>query len=294
MHNDRIAMTLDEQKKVMLDILVCFANFCEKQGLQYFLDAGTLLGAVRHKGYIPWDDDIDVNMPRIDYDKFIALAKENNGYIGPHYRVEFPEETIYPFLKISDDRTILVEFPNRYPMEVAVYMDVFPKDGIKDKSLRSRSLCKTSELLRLAIWFNKFSIYAWKEKGNALQKVIAWLGRKLIKDPNVPVRWQDRLIHKNQKKHPLETCEYVTTLTNGEFFRIAPKSCFDDYVMMGFEGIPFRCPVGYDTYLRCLYSDTYMQLPSEEKRVKHHNTFASFVSPKARMQILGEKEETSL
>ncbi len=291
MSSERIPMTLPEQKKVILEILRCFADFCEKHGLQYFLDAGTLLGAVRHKGYIPWDDDIDVCMPRVDHDKFVALVKENDGYIGPHFRVEFPEETVYPFLKISDDRTILVEFPDRYPMEVGVYMDVFVKDGIKDGSLRSRCLCKVSELLGLMQWFNKFSIYAWKDKGNSLQKVIAWLGRKLIKDPNAPIRWQDWLIHKNQKKHPVQTCQYVTTLTNGEFCKIAPKACFDDYVTMEFEGIPFRCPVDFDTYLKCLYSDTYMQLPPAEKQVKHHNTHAYFVSCEAKAQIMGGKEE---
>lgn len=76
-------------------------------------------------------------MPQVDYDRFIALTKKQSGYISEHLQVEYPEDTIYPFLKISDDRTILVEFPDKNPIEVGVYMDVFPKYGIKDKSWQS-------------------------------------------------------------------------------------------------------------------------------------------------------------
>ena len=118
-------MTLDEQKRVMLNILVEFAKFCDEHDLMYYLDAGTLIGAVRHKGFIPWDDDIDVNMPQKDYDKFIELTRNSKGYLSEHIQVEYPENTIYSFLKISDDRTILVEFPAQNPMEVGVYIDVF-------------------------------------------------------------------------------------------------------------------------------------------------------------------------
>ena len=79
MAKSRVIMTENEQKQVMLNILSFFADFCEDNGLNYFLDAGTLLGAVRHKGYIPWDDDIDVNMPRKDYDRFVQIVRNNNG-----------------------------------------------------------------------------------------------------------------------------------------------------------------------------------------------------------------------
>lgn len=281
MASDRVLMTPTEQKQVMLEILVSFARYCENNGLQYFLDAGTLLGAVRHSGYIPWDDDIDVCMPRKDYDRFLAMVAENKGHIDDHYRVELPEETIYPFIKISDDRTVLVEFPDKYPMEVGVYIDVFPKDGIKDASWRSRCLCDTSQLLGLLHWFNKFSIHAWAQSPSRIKRAVSWLGRKLIRHPNRPVQWQDRLIHANQRKNPLESCRYVTTLTNGEFRNIAPKECFEKHIVLDFEGIPFRCPAGYDTYLPCLYPGDYMQLPPEEKR-RTHKTVVYWKSEQAK------------
>lgn len=277
MSKEKIAMDGTEHKKVMLNILASFADFCEEKGYSYFLDAGTLIGAVRHKGYIPWDDDIDVNMPRMDYDKFIQFAKSNEGYLTEHLQVEFPDDTIYPFLKIADDRTILIEFPEKYPMEVGVYIDVFAKDGILDDSKKSKAVCKLSEFLRLLQWFNKFSIYAWKRDKSRLRRCVAAIGRVCIKFPNSPIHLQDKLIQWNQKKHPLEKCKYVTTLTNGEFHKIAPKEYFSDYIMMDFEGEKFRCPVGYDAYLRCLYPGDYMQLPPENKR-EHHNTIVYWKS----------------
>lgn len=269
MDNNRILMTQEEQKEVMLYILTEFANFCEEHNLNYFLDAGTLLGAVRHKGYIPWDDDVDVCMPIEDYDKFIQLTKKKEGVMSKSLVVEYPENTIYPFLKISDNRTILIEFPDKYPMEVSVYIDVFPKVGIFGEGFNSRIACGLSSFLRYVQWFNKFSIYAWKENGNTIQKLIAAVGRFCIRKPNKPIQLQNRFIHWYHKKYPLEVCKYVTTLTNGEFHKIAPKECFANYIMMDFEGIKFRGPIGYDTYLKCLYPGDYMELPPKDKRIHH-------------------------
>ena len=265
-------MTLIEQKQVMLNILIEFAKFCDQNNLTYYLDAGTLIGAVRHKGYIPWDDDIDVNMPQIDYDKFIDLTRKNDGYISNHLKVEYPQDTIYPYIKISDDRTILVEFPDKNPMEVGVYMDVFPKYGIKDKCWQSKILCATTEFLDSLHWFNTYSIYAWSRPGhNFLQKCTAWIGRKIIKHPAWPVNLQGWIMHRYAKRHPLEECKYVTTLTNGEYRKLAPKECFDGYQLLEFEGYMFKGPKDFDTYLHCLYKGDYMQLPPEDKRV-HHTT----------------------
>ena len=78
-------------------------------------------------------------------------------------------------------------------------------------------------------------------------------------------------MHRYAKRHPLEKCKYVTTLTNGEFHKLAPKECFDGFQWLEFEGIKFKGPKDYDTYLHCLYKGDYMQLPPEDKRVQHNN-----------------------
>ena len=268
---ERKKITLDEHKKIMLNILVEFARFCDEHGLMYFLDAGTLIGAVRHKGFIPWDDDVDVNMPQKDYDRFIEITRSAGGYMSQHMQVEYPEDTIYPFLKISDDRTVLVEFPDKNPMEVGVYIDVFPKYGIGDKKLTTKCICGICGFLGLIHWFNKYSIYAWSRPGHSvLQRLIAWIGRKTVKKCLGPIKVQSWVMHSYAKHHPLETCKYVTTLTNGEYHKLAPKECFDGFQLLEFEGVLFKGPQDYDTYLHCLYKEDYMQLPPEDKRV-HHN-----------------------
>lgn len=270
----RKPMTPDEQKHIMLNILLEFSKFCDMHNLMYYLDAGTLIGAVRHKGFIPWDDDIDVNMPQRDYDRFIELTRNSNGHITNHILVQYPEDTIYPFLKISDDRTVLVEFPKQNPMDVFVYIDVFPKYGIADKSWKSKMICKTAEILGYLHWFCHYSVYAWTRKGSIYGKTKQIIGKLLLpffKDANWPVHLQDIIMHRYAKSHPLEKCQYVTTLTNGEFHKLAPKECFDGFQWLEFEGHQFKSPKDYDTYLHCLYKGDYMQLPPEEKRV-HHTT----------------------
>ena len=269
--DNRITMSGQEQKDVMLQILLDFAAFCDQHKLSYFLDAGTLIGAVRHQGFIPWDDDVDVCMPRKDFDTFMELMRAQGDRLGEHLFLERPKDIVYPFPKLADDRTILVEHPEKHPEEVAVYIDIFPKDGIKDKKLGSKILCKISECFELLQWFNNYSIYAWQKSGSPIKKVIAWFGRKLVKRPNWGVKYQDKLIRRHNKKVKYESCKYVTTLVRGEFRKLAPMECFTDYKWASFEGKQLKIPIGYDTYLRCLYKGDYMQLPPEDQR-KWHNT----------------------
>lgn len=264
-------MTLEEHKKVMLNILIEFAKFCDEHNLMYYLDAGTLIGAVRHKGFIPWDDDIDVNMPQKDYDRFVEMMRSRSGKLSEHIIVEFPENILYNFLKISDSRTILIEFPEKNPMEVGVYIDVFPKYGVKDDSWRSRFACWISEQMNNIKWFSHYSVFAWTRKGNNIAKrAIGHIGQCIIGKAKWPAYIQNWYLHQYAKCNPLEKCKYVTTMVYGEFYKIAPKECFEGYQWLEFEGIQFKGPKDFDTYLHCLYEGDYMQLPPEDRRV-HHN-----------------------
>lgn len=263
------AIGLREHQQIMLDMLSGFAAFCGEHKLQYFLDAGTLLGAVRHRGFIPWDNDMDLCMLRPDYDRFCEIVRERGGKLSEKLRVEFPEDTIYPFLKIVDSRTVLIEFSEKYPLETGVYIDLFCKDGIRDDSLGTKLLCKTSEMLGLLYWVNRFSVFSWERNGNAVLRLIAAVGRKTVRRPTRPIELQQRLLRWNAQKHPLESCRYVTTLSNGEFHKRAPKECFAGAVLLPFEGRDYPCPVGYDAYLKCLYPGDYRKLPPPEKRGGH-------------------------
>lgn len=265
-------MSLEEQKQVMLGILHAFADFCDNNRLSYFLDAGTLIGAVRHKGFIPWDDDIDVCMPMKDYDRFVEMMRSRDGKLSENIMVEFTENILYPFLKITDTRTILIEFPDGYPMEVGVYIDVFPKYGVRDESWRSRFACWISEQFYNVKWFSHYSVYEWSRPGkNVFLNGIGWFGKLIMGNAKWPAKLHESYLHFYAKRNPLVKCKYVTTMVKGEFDKIAPKECFEGYELMDFEGFKFKVPVGYDTYLHCLYSGDYMQMPPEDKRI-HHET----------------------
>ena len=264
-----IPMTLIEQKAVMLNEMIKFDDFCRRNGIEYYLDAGTLLGAVRHKGFIPWDDDVDLGLPRDSFDRLFELAKANGGYLAEHLRLQSAEEILYPFSKVSDDRTVLVEFPDQNPMECAVYMDIFPQDGVSGDGMSARFFCKRMEWYGLFQWFCKYSVNAWKGCRNPAKRLLGAIGRLTVSGSNIAPNMQNRAIRRHNKRHPLRECPYFTTLVNGEFSRRAPISCIDSFVDMDFEGHLFKVPIGYDTYLKVLYGD-YMKIPPQEEWHFHH------------------------
>ena len=136
-------MSLEEHKKVQVDILVSFAKFCEENNLRYFMAYGTLLGAIRHKGFIPWDDDIDVWMPREDYNILIETFKSKNNYqlIDPRGKM-----ARHPYVKIIDINTIKIEKLVDYREgNLGVDIDVFPLDGQPDNERE------------FVIWHNKLT-----------------------------------------------------------------------------------------------------------------------------------------
>ena len=122
---------MNELKQQQLDILKAFIKVCNKYNLEYFLVYGTALGAIRHKGFIPWDDDIDVAMPRKDYDKYIELQKEYEG--TPYFIQTFKSDPcyIYNYAKLRDSSTTFLEnaFKN-HRINQGVFIDVFPVDGM--------------------------------------------------------------------------------------------------------------------------------------------------------------------
>lgn len=262
-------LSLREHQLIMLDILKDFASFCEEHNLRYFLDAGTLLGAVRHQGFIPWDNDADVCMPRPDFDKFYELLKQNDFKLNDHLVLEIPENTIYTFFKIGDTRTKLIEFPNDNPIECYVYIDVFVKDGLPSNLRKAKRICDKSERLALWHWFYKYSLVKWPRGKNIIKKIIANIVKPFVRNKNKAFFKQRDYIKKINNKYPYEICEYVTTLSNGEYYRMCKKSNFDDYIMMDFEGSKFRVPVGYKDWLTALYGEDYMAIPPKEKQEVH-------------------------
>ena len=255
-----------EHQLIMLNILSEFAKFCEKQNLTYFLDSGTLLGAVRHKGFIPWDNDLDINMPREDYDKLILLLKNGvkiNDYIG----IEFPEETMYTYCRIVDFRTTLIEFEHTCPYYSHVYIDLFPKDKLLDKGLETKYICWKSSKIGLWHWVLKQTVKKMKLSKNILKKTIGRFISFLVKNKNIAFIKQDKLIRKYERKISDKSPQFITTLVIGEFDRKADINIFSKSILLEFEGKKFKAPIGYHEYLTNFYGD-YMKIPSIEDQNK--------------------------
>ena len=250
-------ITLDELKFIQLDLLQKTADFCEKNGIRYFLCGGTLIGAIRHKGYIPWDDDIDIAMPRPDYDRFVKSFNHPENY----YQVVSPDinsEYEYCFAKVYDNRTVLNEL--HYPGDTfGVYIDVFPADGVKDASQIRKIM-----LLRKILNTKRANYF----KRTISKKIINTFGKMLLLPYSAHqiAKWIDN----ECRKYAFGSLPKAGVIANpfgpGE---MVDKSVFDSEVYREFEGRKYRVPIGYDTWLRSVYGD-YMQLPPVEHRVSHH------------------------
>ena len=248
---------LEELKTIQLDLLQKTVDFCENNGLRYFLCGGTLIGAIRHKGYIPWDDDIDIAMPRPDYDRFVKTFNRPQNY---YQVVNLDTNPDYAccFAKVYDNRTILKEL-HYQGIFFGVYIDVFPADGVNDATQISKI-----KLLRKFLNTKRFFYYY----RTFPKKIINTFGKLFLLpfSAHQIATWMD----KEARKFTFGSVPMAGLIANplgiGE---MVDKSVFDSDIYQEFEGRKYRVPIGYDTWLRSIYGD-YMQLPPEEHRVTHH------------------------
>lgn len=256
----RIALT--EQKKIMVDILDTVVSFCEKKNLRYFLAYGTTIGAVRHKGFIPWDDDIDICMPRPDYE---YLLKNFDLSDSPYKTISWYNNQDFevPFAKVHDTRTIIIEHKYRN-INYGVYIDVFPIDGFQ-----ADWQIQVCWLLRKLLNCKKAAL----GQGRGIIKDIAICISKillsLISVRNILLLMNIIGKIKDYEHSKYVECFYSTTTKKEKYL----KSVFDNYTLQYFEGKQYKIPADYDTYLRQQYGD-YMKLPPIEKQVSHHDSEA--------------------
>lgn len=239
----------EEMKKIELDLLVYFRDLCESLGLRYYLCGGTLLGAVRHKGYIPWDDDIDVFMPFPDYVKLLESFKGDD----IHQLVNMDNcETSYMFTRLVDKRTVLEEI--HYPLlsKTRINIDIFPISGFPSDKQEAEEFGK--EILETrAAWDNYWIMYGTGENSEDEYHVL----KEKIKDIMSRYDFDKSL-----------TVGYIAT---GKLDReLLTRDNFDDVVHMMFENIDFKTLKGYDVYLSNMYGD-YMKLPPVEQQESKHD-----------------------
>ena len=257
-------ISIEENKKIQLDILKNFVEFCNQHQLTYFLAYGSLIGAIRHKGFIPWDDDIDVQMPREDYDKLIRLYNENRS--SDRYYLVSPYDPIalHPYLKLIDTQTVKIEQGVRYGAQyLGADIDIFPLDGMPDTQPEYDRVFNKMRKIQKKFTYSKI-IFDGTTFRDRLLRIYQWFlgdGRRYVKQLETKLR-----------KRPYAESKFVGTMISyDDYYNDRhEKKNYESGVPVQFEELTVQAPVGYDRILRNIYGD-YMQLPPAEKQVTHHS-----------------------
>lgn len=247
---------------ISLDMLLLFDRVCKKHGLQYFLGAGTLLGAVRHKGFVPWDDDVDVFMKRKDYEKFLLLKDE---FEYPYF-FQTPQTDpgyFYSFAKIRNSNTtsFIKEFAYQ-GFNQGIWFTVFPIDNWKTEGEEER-MARIKELILDNSTYMRLTNPRLSEKDQL--RVKNYSGRDPLEVNNE--------IHALASEFKDEKTKHITLAVCTAYPLQRMKFYAEDYesaVIGEFEGFKFPIPIGYDRILRTMYGD-YHEFPPVDKRGKWHN-----------------------
>ena len=247
---------IHELRQIQIGILDEVHSFCEAHGLRYFLSSGTLIGAVRHKGYIPWDDDIDIYMPREDYEAFLNTYHDKSGrYKAINPRLE--SDYYYTFAKVVDLRTKMIETETE-GYEIGVFMDIFPVDYVTDDLQERERVFKLKKLL--------YKIRRCKiSNANPLRSRLAyWCYKSLPVSAHYVFRLIQRLIVLGKPTRTVCNMTEAGPKIKGCF----PAEDIASSVDIEFEGKLYKTMVGYKDYLERTYG-AYMTLPPVEQRVTH-------------------------
>lgn len=251
---------------VELDMYLSFAEVCEKYGLKYFLIAGSLLGAVRHKGFIPWDDDMDVGMLREDYDEFLRLATKNNDFKHPLF-LQTPytdAESFGTWAKIRNSATTgISKVTSHRKFNQGLFLDVFPMDFCDPATIEKDTQSVFVSAKKLGAWMRRGSKFM---DDRQRQDEITYYTDSPLQE------WEN--IQKVASNPAYLNSGFVcNTVYTGDPFRLRmhPAKCYSEIIECPFESITVKIPAGYDELLKIMYND-YMSFPSIASRgIRHSN-----------------------
>ncbi|MGT2637925.1 LicD family protein [Streptococcus ratti] len=254
-----------------LGILKEFIRVCQKFNLHYYILGGTLLGAVRHGGFIPWDDDIDIGMPRKDFEFLM-----NRGSKEFHKPYQLVSEKTNPhftkaFMNVQDSSTKIIMNYSNISHEESLWIDIFPIDGMPGGKFKRSIHEKRYLYARMMVQLSQFNRIVNQNKKNRplVEKVIINLARVINFEKILSYeKRQQRYIKTISKYDMTET--YSGNYTGAYKLReIVPSDYFDEGVELNFENIKVRAPKKYKDYLVAIYGENYMELPPEEDRIPH-------------------------
>lgn len=263
----------------ILNILKIFDEKCKENNLKYYLFYGTLLGAVRHKGFIPWDDDIDITMPRDDYEKFISLYKNkfSHGYYLDGYNCS-KYESYSPVFRINSENVLLRRDRGNKEHWIGAFISIFPMDGlpmdVKERNKHIRKLMIIYGLLRAS----RSSLFGLGNVQNrSIKEKIAIIFNRIIKIGKVipPARLAEKY-NRLASQYGVENSEFVYICYDGPS-SIFPRRLFDDIVNIEFEDEKYCAPAGYDELLTLYYGD-YMTPPPLNEQSPAHSTDIKIMS----------------
>ncbi len=268
--------TLKKLQVSMLDILRKFDGLCEKYGIKYIACGGTLLGAVRHKGFIPWDDDMDIGMLREEYDKFLAIPKSEYEDL---FELRTPESGMNYYNLVSKfyqkNTRYISELAKADGQDMGIFIEIFPFEGVSDnEKQRNRQLRKVRRLkliytcisTRKIVVLDKGLVYLLKYTVKALIKI--WAKLFHITPEKLEKKYNDLTISD-------EKTELVRTFSDQADGFMRKREWFEDLIKIEFEDYHIYIPRDYDDLLHKQYGN-YMQLPPEGERENHAVALVQF------------------
>ena len=247
---ENVEISLQEMQKIELDLLLELDHVCKKRGLRYYLDGGTLLGAVCYDGFIPWDDDIDIKMPRPDYEELLTLQYEFSDHI--FLDAPRPEHCKFTFLKLIDTRTVLEETHGDRVKTTGVYIDILPMDGHPADPEKCKEHMRKLSRLNTRFHGSLTGFASLKSASSWLSRIKGIIYDKLFSPWNVYQKLTELA-----KKYPYDNATQVGLVIEGDPVRERfEKSWLEPHVMLEFEGYQFPAPNAAEEHLSIFYKKT--------------------------------------